>query len=218
MIFYLIQGVRTPGKVDIIHHLLFHGDMERSDFKITDKYSHFLGEDLSQPVLLTRSGSFIPPLFQPGTSFVVTQKVFSEINSKIKVLGVMAKPKKLINCWLPKGDTSYLWSDNFFFLKGRPDKALEKANNDQALFDDFPLCYELVAFNAATDPSPDKKHELNIKLKRNDLIVIKRKVSIENMENNPLSWCGAPILRFDLYQILKKYIDQDYFEIVEISI
>ena len=79
MIFYLIQGVRTPGKVDIIHHLLFHGDMERSDFKITDKYSHFLGEDLSQPVLLTRSGSFIPPLFQPGTSFVVTQKVFSEM-------------------------------------------------------------------------------------------------------------------------------------------
>ena len=84
MIFYLIQGVRTPGKVDIIHHLLFHGDMERSDFKITDKYSHFLGEDLSQPVLLTRSGSFVPPLFQPGTSLVVTEKVFSEINSKLR--------------------------------------------------------------------------------------------------------------------------------------
>ena len=50
------------------------------------------------------------------------------------------------------------------------------------------------------------------------LCVIKRKVSKENMENNPLSWCGAPILRFDLYEILKKYIDQDYFEIVEISI
>ena len=178
----------------------------------------YFGDDLSQPVLLTRSGLFVPSLFKPGNSLVVTQNIFSEINKKVEVLGAVAEPKKLINCWLPAGDTSYLWSDKYSFLKNRPDKVLEWSPNDPKLFDYFPLCHELVAFNAATDPSNEKEIELHIKFKKNDLINIKKNVSKVNMEKYPLSWCGAPILRFDLYEILKKYIDQDYFEIVEISI
>ena len=153
MYFYIVQGVQTKGKVDVIHDLLFHGKMERADFKLANKYSHYFGDDLSQPVLLTRSGLFVPSLFKPGNSLVVTQNIFSEINKKVEVLGAVAEPKKLINCWLPAGDTSYLWSDKYSFLKNRPDKVLEWSPNDPKLFDYFPLCHELVAFNAATDPS-----------------------------------------------------------------
>ena len=60
MYFYIVQGVQTKGKVDVIHDLLFHGKMERADFKLANKYSHYFGDDLSQPVLLTRSGLFVP--------------------------------------------------------------------------------------------------------------------------------------------------------------
>jgi hypothetical protein len=218
MKFYVVMAVRTPGKVDVFHHELFHGKMERSDFKVADKPAHDIGDDLSAHVWLTRSGAYIPPLFQPGIPILVTNNIFIEINKKLKVLGVIAKPKKLINFWLPAGDESYLWSKEFSFLKNRPDKILEKAPNDPRLFDDFPLCYELVAFNASRDPSLVKTHELSIKLKRDDLVNVKRNVSKENMEKYPICWCGMPILRFDLFEILEKYIDLNYFEIMEISI
>ena len=218
MKFYVVEGVRTPGKVDVIHHKLFHGKMERSDFKVADKYAHDIGDDLSAHIWLTRSGAYIPPIFQPGIPILVTYNIFLEINKKLKVLGVIAKPKKLINYWLPAGDNSYHWSKEFSFLKNRPDKILEIAPNDPRLFDDFPLYYELVAFNASRDPSLVKTHELSIKLKRNDLVNFKRNVSKENMEKYPICWCGVPILRFDLFEILEKYIDLNYFEIMEISI
>lgn len=213
-----VQAVRTTGKVDILHHQLFHGDSERADFAVSKKYSHFVGEDLSSPLLLTRSGTFVPPLFQTGTSFVVTQNVFDEINSLVSVAGVVAKPKKLINCWFPAGDYSYLTSKKFPYLRKWPDKVLEKTPNDPSLFDDFPKCLELVAFNTATDPTPEKDFEFNFTLKRNDLISVKRKVSEANLKKYPLTWCGVPYLRFDLFEIVEKYIHPDYFEIMEFTV
>ena len=215
---FIVAAVQTRGRVDVIHELLYHGKSERADFEIANKYSHYIGDDLSSPLLLTRSGSHVPPLFKPGNSIVVTKNVFEEINRKVSVAGVVAKPKKLINRWLPAGDTSYLKSKEFAYLGFRPDKVLEKTPNDPSLFDDFPSCFELVAFNTATDPTPEKDFEFNFRLKRNDLISVKRMVTKANLEKYPLTLCGVPFMRFDLFAILEKYIDPNYFEVIEMEI
>lgn len=215
---FCVAAVQTRGRVDVLHDLLYHGKSEMADFNSTGTYSHYIGGDLSSPLLLTRSGSMVPPLFKPGNSIVVTEKVYDEINSKMSVAGVAAKPKKLINCWFPAGDTSYLTSKKFPYLRQRPDKVLEKTPNDPFLFDDFPNCLELVAFNTATDPTPEKDFEFNFKLKRNDLISVKRKVSKTNLEKYPLTWCAVPLMRYDLFEIVEKYIDPDYFEVIAMEI
>lgn len=215
---YIVEAVQTQGRVDLIHTRLYHGISERPDFETARKHSHYIGDDLSSPLLLTRSGSYVPPLFKPVNSIIVTKNVFDEINRKVSVAGVVAKPKKLINRWLPAGDTNYLNSKEFAYLGLRPDKILEETPNDPTLFDDFPTCLELVAFNIGTDPTPDKDFELNFKLKKIEMFSVKRMVSKANLEKYPLTWCAVPLMRFDLFEIVEKYINPDYFEVIEMEI
>jgi len=142
-------------QMDTVHDQLFHGNAIRADAP-TDPaeygqgtWSHSVGDDLSHPLLLTRSGVFVPPLFMTAVALVARDDLYQRIRHFPNLSFADALPKKLVNLWKPIGDFSFYKSRDPVLRKNLmwPDMLLDWLPNDPSLFATFPKCKELVAYN-----------------------------------------------------------------------
>jgi hypothetical protein len=60
-----------------IHSIMFHGEQERTDIRVPPgaSGSHYIGDDLSSPLLVSRNVYKCPDVFMPGTSLIVSASV-----------------------------------------------------------------------------------------------------------------------------------------------
>jgi hypothetical protein len=218
------------GKMDIVHVLLFHGDSLRADAPPNPAdwnswgqsvSAHDIGDDLSHPLLLIRSGVYVPPIFNPYTALVVREDLYQRLRNFPGLVFVEAKPHKLINLWKPIGDFSFYKSKDPVIRrnKHRPDMLLDWMPSDPSLFATFPKCYELVAYNVSRYPGPEP-HTVKAKFVMNN----HRKTEVEFscsssiIDTYPLLWSSVFLLRQDLFDLVEDAIDYNFFAVKPVDL
>ena len=222
---------KTKGKMDVVHVSLFHGSAVRADapsnpaeWYTTCPFcvsSHEIGDDLSHPLLLIRSGVYIPPIFNPGTALVIREELYERLRDFPGLVFVDAKPKKLINLWKPIGDFSFYESKDPVIRRNvrYPDNLLDWMPNDPSLFAKFPKCYELVSYNIHSYCG-EEPHTVQVKFVMNN----DRETEVEFtcpsslIDSYPLLWSSVFFLRQDLFDLVEDAIDFDFFAIKEVDL
>lgn len=214
-------------KMDIVHRLLFHGHAIRADAPTNPTewrrgtWSHNVGDDLSQPLLLQRSGVHIPPIFNPGVALVIREELYQRIRDFPGVVVAEARPSKLINLWKSIGDFSLYESTDPFIRANlcRPDMLLDWMPNDPDLFAKFPRCYELVGYNVAMYRG-EETHNVKVSFVMNNDRETKVDWSCPASKVNtyPLLWGSVFFIRYDLFELIKAEIDSDNFAIRPIEL
>ena len=93
------------GLFNIFHYKMFHGIAElKGDPNAT---CHFVGDDLSIDLLVRRNGLVVPPIFQPGLSIIVSNRVKSSLSGLANIIFVPVVFHKLVNYPFAIGDFSY---------------------------------------------------------------------------------------------------------------
>lgn len=217
-------------KMDIVHKLLFHGDAIRADAPtnpaewINWPYcfcAHVIGDDLSFPLLLIRSGVYIPPIFKAGVALVIREELYQRIRNFPGLVFADAKPKKLINLWKPIGDFSFYKSRDPVIRrnKHRPDNLLDWMPNDPSLFATFPKCYELVSYNVYRYRG-EEPHTIQVRFVMNDDLETKVEWSAPSsiIESYPLLWGSVFFVRQDLFDLIQDAIDYNFFAIKPVDL
>lgn len=214
-------------RMDTVHNQLFHGHAIRADAPTDpadygqDTWAHSVGDDLSQPLLLTRSGVFVPPLFVTGVALVARDDLYQRISHFPNLSFADALPHKLINLWKPIGDFSFYESTDPVIRRNvrRPDTLLDWMPNDPSLFATFPKCKELVAYNVHKPQG-----ETGDTLRVNFVMDNHRKTDVEFecsravFETHPLIWSSVFFLRHDLFDLLQDAIDPNHFAVRPIDL
>lgn len=217
-------------KMDIVHKLLFHGHAIRADAPTNPAEwndwpysirSHDIGDDLSHPLLLIRSGVYIPPIFNPSVALVIREELYQRLRDFPGLVFADAKPKKLINLWKPIGDFSFYESRDPVIRRNRrrPDMLLDWMPNDPNLFAGFPKCYELVAYNVQKYRG-EEPHTVNVRFVMNN----DRETEVDwsapssIIESYPLLWSSVFFLRQDLFDLIQDSIDYNFFAIKPIDL
>lgn len=214
-------------QMDVVHKLLFHGSAIRADAPADPAeygqgtWSHSVGDDLSQPLLLTRSGVFVPPLFKPHVALVARDDLYQRISHFPNLSFADALPQKLLNLWKPIGDFSFYESTDPVIRRNvrRPDTLLDWMPNDPSLFATFPKCKELVAYNVH---KPQREGGETVRV--NFVMDNNRKTNVAFecpravFETHPLIWSSVFFLRHDLFDLLQDAIDPNHFAIRPIEI
>lgn len=214
-------------KMDIVHKLLFHGDAIRADAPTNPvewgpgTWSHRIGDDLSHPLLLIRSGVYVPPIFNPAVALVIREELYQRIRNFPGLVFADAKPKKLINLWKPIGDFSFYESRDPVIRrnKRRPDDLLDWMPNYPSLFATFPKCYELVAYNVHMYRG-EEPHTVHVRFVMNN----DRETDVEwsapssIIETYPLLRGGVFFLRQDLFDLIEDVIDYNFFAIKSVDL
>jgi hypothetical protein len=214
-------------KMDIVHKLLFHGDAIRADAPANPaemgpgSWSHSLGDDLSHPLLLIRSGVYVPPIFNPGVALVVREEVYQRVSQFSGLRFADARPSKLINCWKPIGDFSFYDSTDPWIRRNRrrPDELLDWMPDDPTLLATFPKCRELVGFNVYGEHEKGT-HSVSVNFVMDDdtETEVGFTCSSSVIDRHPLLWGMVFFLRRDLFDLLQDIIDYNHFALKPVDL
>jgi hypothetical protein len=216
----------NPTKMDVVHFLLFHGDAIRADAPANraEWYTtcpfhvrcHVIGDDLSHPLLLIRSGIYVPLIFMPF-ALVVREELYQKIRDYPGLVFVDALPKKLIKLWKPIGDFSFYDSKDPLIRRnldrGKVESLLEWMPNDPSLFAKFPRCYEWVAYNVHRYRG-DEQHDVRVQFVMYDGSQEKEvefSCSSSVIETYPLLRSDVFLIREDLFSLIEDAVDYDFF-------
>ena len=216
-------------RMDVVHQLLFHGDAIRADapvdpaeqVRVQGSWSHSIGDDLSSPLLLTRSGLFVPPIFNPGIALVVREELYQRIYQFPRLTFADVQPLKLVNYWKPIGDFSFYDSTDPLIRRHmrRPDMLLDWMPNDPSLFASFPKCYELVAYNMNKGQDDGIRSTTVSFVMNNDRETnVNFTYSSLTIDTYPLLWGSVFFIRRDLFDLLQDAIDYNHFSIRSIDL
>lgn len=214
-------------RMDVVHYSLYHGNAIRADAPSDpaaqgqESYGHWYDSDLSHPLLLQRSGVYIPSLFMPSGSIVVREELYLRIRNYPGLVFVEAKPSKLINLWKQIGDFSFYVSNDPVIQRNiqRPDMLLHWMPNDPNLFAKFPKCYELVQYNVFKYRGGEP-HSVNVSFTMNDHMNTDVTWSCPSsiLEAYPVLWGMVSFLRLDLFELIHDAVDTNYFAIKSIEL
>lgn len=218
----------TKGKIDGLHLELFHGDAIRADAPANPAdwddscpCAHDIGDDLSHPLLLIRSGLYVPLIFQPF-ALVIREEIYQSICDFPGLVFVEAKPKKLIRLWKPVGDFSFYKSKDPIIRRNkyRVDTLLDWMPNDPSLFPSFPKCYEMVPYNVARYQG-DEPRTVRINFIMNDSSgrsKVEWSCPSWIIDTYPLLRGSVHFLREDLFELVEDAIDYDFFVVKPVDI
>lgn len=214
-------------KMDVVHRLLFHGHALRADAP-TDpaewgqgSWSHDIGDDLSRPLLLMRSGVCVPPIFNPGIALVVREELYQRVSQFPGLMFADAHPSKLINYWKSIGDFSFYESDDPSIHRNmhRPDMLLDWMLNDPSLFAAFPKCHELVGYNVYKEHDKGTRSvSVNFIMNNDRETDVEFTCSSSIIDTYPLIWGSVFFVRRDLFDLLQDAIDYNHFAIKPIEL
>ncbi len=213
--------------MDIVHSLLFHGDAIRADAPTDpaqrgqDSWSHWSGDDLSHPLLLTRSGVHIPPIFKPNLALVVREVLYQRVNRFPGLLVADTQPAKLINYSKSLGDFSFYDSNEPLIRRNmhRPDMLLDWMPNDQRLFATFPKCYELVACNVFKNiHNVSNTVDVDFTMNNDRETEVHFRCPSSVIDVHPLIWGMVCFVRRDLFDLIQDAVDPSYFAMRPVDI
>lgn len=212
-------------RMDVVHKLLFHGLAIRSDASddsaefTQDRRAHSVGDDLSHPLLLIRSGVHIPPLFKPQVALVARHDIYQRIHQYPGLMFADAKPSKLVNCWKPAGDFSLYQSRDPVVRRNiqRPDLLLDWLPNDSSLFATFPICHELVAYNVHKDEMAGSIR-VHFTMNNDRETDIDFTCTTAIIDTYPLIWSSAYFIRRELFDLIQDVVDPDHFAMMTVEL
>src|SRR5262249_39584944 len=107
VVIFLLRTFTSSARINISHYHLFHGWAERAGVPFPNSVSHFLGDNLSDPLLLTRNGINVPEVFIPATSLVVSSALAEPLKQLPHVILLPTVLKKVVAYAYTPGDFSY---------------------------------------------------------------------------------------------------------------
>lgn len=217
----VINSCIKKERTDVLHHYLFHGNDYRQGDPTEIGSTHFLGDDLSLPMVIDRSGLYFPPIIMPGLSLVVDEKIRNQLATTWNIQFAPVKMGKLVACWYPAGDFSFY--DEPFFIKDpykfRSDKILEWLPDTPPLHKKAPNYFEIVAvnsFKAAQEAAT--KRTISFELTEIGLGPHEFDYCNGLLEKHPIIWGRAVVIRSDVFDMIGTEFDWDYFTMTEIMI
>jgi hypothetical protein len=94
---FLIDGIILSDRINVFHYCMFHGEDELKSGTYKTNPSHYLGEDLSDIVSLSRNGRAVPDVFMPSTSLIVSDRVMKMLQGLPNVIFLEVEFKKIID-------------------------------------------------------------------------------------------------------------------------
>lgn len=144
---YVIWTFSSSARIKVFHCCMFHGEAERKGYIRSSSKTHFLGDDLSDPLLITRNGRRVPDIFEPDwAGLVVSEKVKNALAKLPNVAFSKVVFKKLIDFPYEAGDFSYYDQPRFRRNPRRwdPEKLLKRLPAKPELEAAIGSYYELV--------------------------------------------------------------------------
>lgn len=108
----LLYTVTGTDRIRNFHYCAFHGEAQRRDVPGGKDPSHSLGDDLSEPLLLSRNGMNVPDVFMPRSSLIVSDM----LRGKLEPIGLsflQVIMKKVVAYEYQAGDMSYFRTRKF---------------------------------------------------------------------------------------------------------
>src|SRR6266487_867882 len=135
MRYVALDACRKPGRTDILQYSLFHGVAERDDAPFPTSPSHSLGDDLLSPLKVCMGGNYIPHIFRPCASLVVSDTIRSTLSGIQNIEFMPICFRKLVNFPYRAGDFSYYESESFKNdpYHNRSDTLLKRLPDDSKL-------------------------------------------------------------------------------------
>jgi hypothetical protein len=208
-----------PRRIHAFHASMFHGV---SDVLLsTNRYSHFAGDNLMEPLRIRRTGINIPDVFVPSNSLVVSRRVRDTLGDLPNVDYLRVEFTQLIDIEYQAGDFDY------------PSLLLKRYNikdvtDTDCLYDrlpDVPRLYTGLGdyYETVTPRLSD------IRLRYDGLRTVRCRpsstadeveltLSERLCDENPMLWHFYSFITERVYERLERFIDHDYFETSVLSI
>ncbi len=207
-------------RVSALHKEVFHGQgnypmssTSEEEFKPVPAASN----DYREPLHITRSGRFVPPIFMAGRSLVVNETIFNELK---KISGIVAEQvvfEKLVDLPMPAlGDMSYYDRDLRYKEDPHPRHEYEYLEDNQHFQESIGAYYSILS--GIPRDLDDKEYEWKtvnptfskyLRPSRYGTQKICHKV----IEQFPVYRSGFLFVRQDVFQIIAPYLNLDYFAI-----
>lgn|SRR5262249_58603993 len=209
----LLRRAATEGRINEYHITLFHGNAEVADRGWLSG-SRMLGNDISQPLQLSRNAWRMPDVFQPGLTLIVSSRVRDVLASVPHIKLQLVQFKKLVNMAFQAGDFSYFQSrefrsDPWYYA---PDNLIDRLPDTAELHEDVGTYYELLV---------SKGHEVNgpyepltlvrFPLDPRDPDGEEARISASLLEDYPIIWDGRVIFSERAFALIEPFIDREYF-------
>jgi hypothetical protein len=210
------------GRIDSFHLYMFHGRARREDVCHSYNFSHSLGDDLSRPMLISRSASRVPDVSMPSSSLVVSGRVKKALAWVPNVVLLPVRFEKLVDFPYQAGDFSFYDRSDFRSdpMRYGPDTLIERLPDVPALHERVGTYHELVVANAyriAPNFPGLKVHWVPVDDPRDDEL---SDVSLapEMFEQYPILWGSGVLAREDVFAALRPFLDEDYFYLEELAL
>ena len=216
MTYIAVGSCRVPRKTDLLHHFLYHGTARRIDPKFEYSPVHFTDDDLTDTLLVTKSGRIWPRVILPELSLILSEDARDLTASRYSQITLLpVKFEKLIDAYYATSDFSYFDREDY---KQDPyafgsDTILERYSDCPELQPNSNY-YELVVQNAFRhnphNPNADEidiTYSLKYKVERSRTVSCPRSFIDEGVP----FWAIAIFLPIKLFETIFDKIDTNYF-------
>jgi hypothetical protein len=216
-----IDSCTKQGVTDMLHHSMFHGVARRDDIVFPDSPSHYLGDSLTHPIRIMRSGLLAPPLFKPCNSLVVSEAARSILSHYHNIFFLQVVFEKLVHFAVEKGDFSHYQSKQFLadHYSNRSDTMLQRLPDNPTLRNTFPNYFEVIVANAFRQcRSESTAFSVRFQLPHSPDGIKEFPCTNAFLDSHPLFWARSIIMSSRVFETVCHFIDQDYFDIAEINV
>lgn len=221
MKYVALEACRKDGRTDMLHFSMFHGFATREGLEPGDSPTHFLGDDLSSPIQIVKSGAVYPHIFRPSLSLVVSDTIRGSLSHIQNIQFAPIQFRKLVNFVYQAGDFSYYQSSEFRQDPGRHqyNDLLERLPDDPALHVRDQTYSELILPNMyrLIDDSVDIR-TMNIRMPHLTVEEVELSYSSTLLDRCPLFWAMVFLIDRNLFDGIEHHIDWDYFTSAEVDL
>lgn len=231
-IFFVAMNVQMPdisNRIGALHWEVFHGQGRHPEADLIEEQDPLgfppipgITNDYREPLHITRSGVFIPPIFKISRSLVVSQAVFDKIKHLKNIEGVPVVFEKLVDLPMPAlGDMSWYTRDLPYADDPDPLHEYEYLEDVPALHQKAGNYYEILGVIRRDLPKDEwelQSVKLNFGRYFSPTSIPAPELSNALLEKYPVISGSRVVLRGDLFAILAPYLDLDYFAIDVISV
>jgi hypothetical protein len=197
---------------------MFHGDEINGPDQSSN--AHLLGDDLSQPLRLIRTGRIVPHVFSPSVTLVVSADVREKLETLPHIDFLPVVFEKLVDYQFRAGDFSYFDLPAFRRnpAEANPETLLQRLPDIPELHSQIGSYYEVVVprLGDIADNYTNLKH-FSVKLEH-CIGKVECDLSAEIIYAYPIVWRYANIFSEEAFALVSPFIDWDYFSTATIEL
>jgi hypothetical protein len=200
---------------------MFHGHAARPGVRFPNDPSHSLGEDLSEPLRLSRNGRIVPNVFQPRSSMIVSESIALKLARFQNTVALPVVFEKLVDFDYKAGDFSYFDRADFRRdpMRNDPATIIQRLPDRPKLHGRISPFIELVIpmiSHATAQLGKDRKRK-SVVFQTEDLGSLKAfplDLSPSLLQTFPVIWAkGCTLFVEEAFAEIERDLDLDYFHV-----